>query len=99
MFNWIKGLFIKVIRVLKPLLLAVFNLATQTVIAALQDIAIQSVTKLVQTDYSNSEKRTMAFNEIKSYACNKGIQVRDSLIFLIIELAVNMIKNKVNENG
>ncbi len=93
MFNWIRDLFLKVVKAVKPFLLSVFNSATQIAIAAIKDIALASVEKLAATDLSNEEKRNQAFQEIKGYAITKGITVRDSLIFLVIEMAVNALKN------
>lgn len=95
MFAWLKNFFLKIINSIKPLFITVFDKATQEVIAALQDIAKVSIEKLVSIDtITNEQKRQQAFNEIKAYAVQKGLIVRDSIIFLTIELTLNALKNK-----
>jgi len=71
----------------------VFTHSTELILAALKDVAMNAVTKLAQTDLSNEEKRKQAFQEIKDYALSEGIQARDSLIFLIIEMCITSLKN------
>ncbi len=94
MFNWIRDLFLKVIRAVKPILLAVFTSAFQILLARLQNIATESITKLATTDMSNEEKRKQAFQDIKSYAISKALSVNDRDINLIIETIYNSLKNQ-----
>lgn len=93
MFNWIRDLFLKVIRVIKPILLAVFTSAFQILLERLKDIAAQSITKLSTTDMSNSEKRNLAFNEIKKYAVDKMLSCNDRDINLILEIIYSQLRN------
>ena len=44
------------------------------------------------TDLSNDEKRKEAFNRIKSTAAASGIEFRDGIVGLLIELAVQRLK-------
>jgi len=94
MFNWIRDLFLRVIRVVKPILLAVFTAAFQILLAKLKDIATESITKLAMTDLTNEEKRGQAFKDIKSYAMSKMLSVNDSDINLIIEVIYKQLKNQ-----
>lgn len=94
MFNWIRDLFLKVIRVVKPILLAVFTSAFQILLAKLKDIATESITKLATTDMTNEAKRSQAFKDIKSYAINKALSVNDSDVNLILEVIYKQLKNQ-----
>jgi hypothetical protein len=86
---WIRSFFAGTV---KAFLAAVFTKAKTEIIAALKDVAVQAVIKLADTDLSNEEKRKQAFQEVKAYAVSRGIQAGDSLINLIIELAVSAVK-------
>ncbi len=91
-FSWISDLFMKVIRAIKPIMLAVFDAAMQILLAKLKDIATESITKLAATDLKNEEKRNQAFKDIKDYAITRAISVNDSEINLIIEVMVRNLK-------
>jgi len=93
MFNWLKNFFNKAIGFFRAFMKEVFTHSTELILAALKDVAMNAVTKLAQTDLSNEEKRKQAFQEIKDYAISEGIQARDSLIFLIIEMCITSLKN------
>ncbi len=97
MWTWIKNLFNKALKFFKAFLKEVFNNSTQIILAALTDIAVASVNKLASTDMSSEDKRKAAFKEIKDYAIAQGIEARDSLINLLIEMAVNAAKNAAKE--
>ena len=55
-------------------------------------IAVSVVLGLQALPGSNAEKRDAALNLIKEQAVNSGIQVKDSLVSLVLEVAVNFIK-------
>lgn len=94
MFGWIKDIFLKVIRAIKPIMLAVFDAAMQILLAKLKDIATESITKLATTDLNNEDKRKQTFVDIKSYAIARAISVNDSEINLIIEVMVRALKKQ-----
>ncbi len=94
MFKWISDLFLKVIRIVKPILLAVFTSAFQILLAKLKDIAANSITTLASTNLTNEEKRNTAFKDIKTYAIEKMLSVSDSDINLIIEVIYKQLKNQ-----
>jgi hypothetical protein len=56
-------------------------------------VALTIVTTLASSNLTNEEKRNAAFEQIKVEALATGIVVKDSIIFLLVELAVNAIKN------
>lgn len=94
--EWFKSFFDKAVAVFKAFLKEVFTEATTKLLAEIQSIALDIVSELASTDLSNEEKRKQAFNKIKQYALEKGIETKDSLINLAIELALTKIKNVTN---
>ncbi len=93
-FNWLKNIFDKAFRLISDILKEVFDIAFKILMAKLQDIATESITKLASTDLSNSEKRETAFKEIKKYAIEKAISFNDRDVNLIIEVIYNSLKKK-----
>lgn len=93
-FSWISGLFLKVIRTIKPILAEVFHTAFQILLEKLKDVAAQSIITLSETQLSNEEKRNQAFKDIKKYAVEKMLTVNDSDINLILEIIYKQLKNK-----
>ena len=77
---------------IKDFLLAVFTQAKQEAVEALKDIAVKSVLELAQSDLSSAEKRAEVFKRIEEYAIEKGIKVKDSMINLVLEMAVQAVK-------
>ncbi len=94
MLSWIKNFFVKALRIVNAILSSVFTVAFKILMAKLQDIATESITKLASTDMSNEDKRNGAFKEIKAYAIAKMISVNDRDINLIIETIYNALKNQ-----
>jgi len=92
MFEWIKVLFSKAVRIFNSFLKEVFNTGLKVVLAALYDIALESCKNLMETDLTSEEKRNQAFNEIKDYAKSKGLSVSSHLINLLIEMCVTYLK-------
>jgi len=64
----------------------------------LKNFAIQVVEELELEDISNEDKRKQALKKIKKEAKKRGFELKDRVINLLIELAINYIKNK-KENG
>ena len=89
LWKWLCGLFS---GSMKKFLESVFTAAKTEIITALKDIAIQAVIEAQVTGLSNEEKRKKAFEKIKFYAVARGIKAGDSLINLILEMAVQSIK-------
>lgn len=89
--NWFKGL---IIPALSDFFQAVFTKTKQEAIAALKDIAIQTVLELAKADLSNEEKRKAAFSKIKNYAVTRGIDAKDNVINIALEMAVAAIKGE-----
>lgn len=94
MIKWLWGWMLKVISAIKPFMLAVFDRAVQEAIAKLKDIALKIIAELATTNITNEEKRREVFNGIKAYAIKEGIEARDSVINLVIEMTVNKLKNE-----
>lgn len=94
-FDTIRRWFNSLIRSLWGLLKTIFTGATELILAQLKDIAIEAVEELSKTDMTNEEKRTEAFKRISTYAMTKGINAKESLINLVIEIAVQYIKTKI----
>ena len=92
MFSWIRDIFLKVIRVLKPIMLAVFDTAFQLFLARIKEIATASIAKLATSDLSDSEKRETAFKDIKAYAIQEALKCDSSDIYLAIEIFYKALK-------
>ena len=95
MFQWLVNLFNKIIAAFKSFIQAVFPTASQLIIGKLKDFAVKIVSELSLSDLTNEEKREAAFDKIKAEAISQGLEVRDSLINLLIEMAVAYLKNQV----
>lgn len=76
------GLFIK----------EVFKAEVAKAVELLKDVAVMAVSELATSSLSNEEKRKAAFDRIKQYAIAEGIQAKDSMINLALEMAVNRLK-------
>jgi hypothetical protein len=94
MWQWITNLWNKFIIAFKAFISAVFTQSSQIIIGKLKDVAIQAVQTLMTAELTDYEKRTAAFNQIKAYAVAQGIEAKDSIINLVIELAVQYWKNQ-----
>lgn len=94
--DWVKKFFDKSVSLFKSFLKEVFTQSTTIVLASIQTAALDIVNELVKTDLSNEEKREEAFDRIKLYIKDEGLNVKDSLINLAIELALTKIKNKIS---
>ena len=94
LITWIKSFFNEAVAKFKDLFEAAFPIAKQIIIGALMDVALNAVTRLDATTLSNEDKRKEAFNQIKTYATQKGIETKDHLISLALEMAVSALRNK-----
>jgi len=95
MFNWLKRLWSRMLRIFKSFIDVALPIVAQVLIAELKDFAINTVGTLQSTNLSNEEKRRQAFEEIKAEAINRGKNLSDSLINVLIELALQYIKNSL----
>lgn len=92
MWNWIKNLFSGLLRAFRAFINAAIPVATQMIIATLKDVAVRIVTNISYENITNEEKRAKAIKLLKEYATNKGIELRDSLAAVIVELAYQYFK-------
>ena len=76
------------------LLKRIFTQAVKLLLAQLWEIAEAAIKEAAQTGLSNEEKRKLAFENIKKIVGEKGLEARDSLINLVIELAIAHFKNR-----
>lgn len=79
----------KVWEILRPSVMVWLTSLGQRVL----DLAMEVVTELAETDLSSAEKREAAFNKIKEKLVEEGKEVKNSLINLAIEIAVNKLKS------
>lgn len=68
------------------------NMLLSMIAGRLKDFIIKVIQKLDYETITNKEKREKAFEEIKSEAQAQGKTLRDSLVNLVIELAVTLVK-------
>lgn len=96
MWNWLSNLFNSLRRALWSFLKAIFQGAVELILSQLRELAIEIVKEIADdpTLLTDEEKRNAAFERLKSAALDKGIETRDSLISLAIELAVTYCKVK-----
>ena len=62
------------------------------IIGEFKDLTIAIVAQLATTDLSSEAKRLEAFNKIKDAAIARGKTLSDSMINVLIELAVARLK-------
>jgi len=90
--NFFKSMFSGLVRVFKKFIEVALPIAKQVIIAQLKDIAMQAVTEMSFENLTNEEKRKEAMIRISSYAKDKGIDASESIVGLVTELAVQMLK-------
>ena len=98
MFGWFKSLgrfFKKFVVVLfgKGAAKALANAAKKMFQNAFGTVILGIVAELSASNLSNADKRIDAFRRIKGLAELKGIEMKDSLINLVIEMAVLRLKD------
>jgi hypothetical protein len=70
-----------------------FNQATKLLIGEFSEFATSTIATLAATDLTSEAKRLEAFKKIKEEAAARGKTLSDSIINLLIELAVAKFKN------
>lgn len=95
--EWIKALFSKLLASFNEFIKEVFNQEAKLLIAEFKDFAIEVVKKLATADLTSEAKRLEAMKEIKDEAIRRGKELSDSMVNLLIELAVAWYKNNTPE--
>jgi len=90
----IKNVFVSVWGQVKEFLKTAIPQVVAIIFLDLKDFAIQVVSELELKDISNEEKRKQALEKIKEEAKKRGFELKDRIVNLLIELALNYIKNK-----
>jgi hypothetical protein len=97
MVNLIKWLKTAFLSVFGAFLREVFDAAKAKIIAELKDFAYVTVKDLNLTNLLNDDKRKVAILHIKEEARARGIELKDSLAALIVEMALTKLKNVLEE--
>lgn len=92
MLNWLKSLWNKFVSIFKAFVEEAVDEVTKVVIAEFKDFAVEAVKEVASTDLSNEEKRKAVFASLKAKMIAEGKSVGDSVINLLIELAVSYVK-------
>lgn len=74
----------------KPIMVSLIAMMTKEAL----EIVYEVVVALSETDLTNEEKRKEAFTQIKYLLKQRGLELKDSIIYLLIELAVTRLKEK-----
>jgi hypothetical protein len=93
MWLWLKTFFDALLKAFKSFIKQITQILIRSGAHYILDVAKETVEDLAQTDLTNEEKRDEAFKRIKNYARMRGLEVRDSVINTVIELAVQELKN------
>lgn len=88
----IKGFFNRFVQLFKSFIDAAIPLAKQEVLGMLSDIGDEVVSKLDPMTLTNEAKREAAFKEISEYSKSRGINAKDHVIYLLIELAYSKLR-------
>jgi hypothetical protein len=96
MWTKIKAFFNMLVRAFKSFIDAALPVLTQALLAELKDFAIGVVEDLDGKDMSSKAKREEAFRKIKEEAIKRGKSLPDSLINLLIEIALQFIRNQIS---
>lgn len=92
LIDGIKNFFNSALGLFKKFLDQALPPARQIIVGQLHNFALQAIAEVSVLTLTNDEKRNEAFGRIKSYALTNGIMARDSLINLVIEMAVLSLK-------
>ena len=93
--NWFKKLWNRLVRIFDKFVDIALPIVTKMLIAEFKDAAISIVGTLQKTKLTNTAKREKAFEDIKAEASKRGKNLSDSLISLLIELALQFVKNSI----
>lgn len=94
LLKWLKTAFLNVFG---AFLKEVFTASSKIIIAELKDFAADTVKELSFSTLTNDDKRKVAILHIKQEAKDRGIELKDSLCALIVEMAVAALKNKLEK--
>ena len=92
MWKFIVSLWNKGLNLFREFISEALPISKQIVLGEIKAYAIKSVRRLSELDLSNESKRSEAFQDIKKYAHASGINITDSLINVVLELAVQTLK-------
>ena len=92
MFKWIKNLFSGAARAVRNFIEAAIPVFLKFLYAEIKDFAVDAVAELDGLDILNEEKRKVAFDRIREEADKRKLEIADSAINLLIELAVQYLK-------
>ena len=97
MFAWLKRFFSPLIKAFWALLKAIFRAGTEVLMASLKNLAVEVVKEIAadHTLITNEDKRRKAFNRLKDKAIEEGLDAKDHLINLSIELALAAVKRGI----
>jgi hypothetical protein len=93
--KWFKDLWNKFIVAFNEFIEQAFSEATKIAIGMFSAFALKVVIELAATDLTSTAKRAEAFKKIKDEAIKQGKTLSDSVINLLIELAVEKYKTTV----
>ena len=96
--SWLSRLFNKALSLFKEFIQLAIPLAKQVIIGQVKAYAIQVVSEINEENITNEEKREKTFERIKDYTKRTYLNASDSLIYLIIELSVSFLKEKIIDN-
>ena len=95
--SWISDLWGKIAGLFKKvdfnaILSAVFTAAIKLLLGKAFDTALEIVTSVSKDDLTDEEKRSKAFGDIKAKLIENGLELKDSLVNLLIEIVVQYFK-------
>ncbi len=96
MWTWLKNIFQPLIRALWGFLKVIFKGALEIALAQLRELAIETVREIAMdtTLLTDEDKRKEGFERLKEKAMDRGIETRDSILNLALELSVSFCKKK-----
>jgi len=71
------------------------NLVLQIVLGSLKSILLKNIQDINAENLTNDEKRKAVFEKFKADAKAEGKVIRDSLLNLVIEAGVTLLKDKL----
>ena len=92
-FSWLVDMFVKVQSTIGDFLKSVFNAELTLAITELKGPAIDIVKDLLDADLTDAQKRSDAVKQLAQVAKGLGITVGKSALNLIVEMAVQYVKN------
>lgn len=93
MFRWLKSLFNYFIKKSRAFYKRALPEVKEIIVGQLEEFARTVTSELKSVDLKNGEKRNQAFNRIKEYAKKHSIQAKDSLIYLVVEMAYQAVRD------